>query len=509
MTEKRRARHDSRGGRGGLRRVGALRGAGALWAALALILLGVGGAWAAVPPALPADPSSSGLSSDRGFPPSAAPLPLRVRRVYLAPLEGVVAPAMEEWLDRALATAEADPEGMLVLRVDSPGGLVASMGDMVRRIAGARCPVAAWVAPEGGRAASAGAFLVLAAPIAAMAPSTNIGAAHPVSVGGKDIPDRELGRKITNDLSARIRALAQERGRNPAACAAMVEKSASYSAEEAIRLGVVDYGAESLPALLEGADGRVLRVAGRPVRLECSRYEFRALEMPARLQFLAFVSRPDVAYLALSAGLFALVLEVMAPGGFLLGTAGALLMLVGAYGMKILPVNWAGLALLAAGVAIMVADLAVGGVGILAALGLGALVLGGLLVYRAPGGELLNVSLHFMAGSLLVLGLFFGVALWAVARSLRRPPTSGSEGLVGAAGEVREACDPFGTVFVRGEYWRARAVSGSLPEGAIIRVIRVEGLLLLVGSPEGETSGEAPRTPPKASRQEKGDLPDR
>jgi membrane-bound serine protease (ClpP class) len=442
-----------------------------------------------------ADPAGTGTSKGIGSAVSAEVL--SIRRVYLVDLEGPVAPAMEEWLDGAAGTAEADPAGLLLLRIDTPGGLVSSMNVLVRRIGGSGRPVVAWVAPSGARAASAGAFLVQAASLAVMAPGTNIGSAHPVAVGGKDIGNNDLNRKIVNDLAARMRALAQRRGRNVAACAAMVERSASYSAREALRLGVVDLEAGSAASVLSGVNRRIVEIEGRPVRLDCSRYQVKSLAMPLRLQLLSFLSRPEVAYPALAAGLLALLLEIFLPGTFVPGTVGALLLLIGAYGMRVLPVNWAGVALLVAGVAIMAVDLAVGGGGLLAALGAGALALGGLLVYRAPGGELLNVPLHFMAGSLLVLGGFFVLAGWAVVRTLRRPPASGAEGILGASGVVREACDPRGMILVHGELWSALSRAGTIKEGEPVRVLRTEGLLAYVErvDPAGAAPGVSPEGP--------------
>jgi membrane-bound serine protease (ClpP class) len=408
--------------------------------------------------------------------------------VVVAPMEGVVGVSLENFLDEAFSFAEKEKATLLVISIDTPGGLVTSMRGMSQKILAAPLPVAVWVGPPGARAASAGAFLVLAAHIAAMAPGTNIGAAHPVTASGQDVPDKEMSRKITNDLAAQIRSLAEERGRNAKVAADMVLESVSLTAREALDRGVIDTIAPDLPSLVKWMDGRKVKVGASQVILDLERYEIRRFEMSPRLRALHFISRPDVAYMMLTLGILAIVFEVLTPGGFVMGTSGAVMALIGAYGLRMLPFNWAGVILLVAGILVLVLDLVVGGVGILSLFGLASLAVGSLVIFRAPGGELLNVSVGFMAGMVVTLGIFFLFAAGAVWRSTRKKVTSGKEGMVLNEGVVVEDLTPGGVVNCHGEIWRAVSDDGyPIPKGTPVSVIRAEGLTLRVRASDTES----------------------
>ncbi len=411
--------------------------------------------------------------------------------VVSVPMEGVVGVSLENYLDEAFAYAAEEKAALVVIGLDTPGGLVTSMRGMSQKILSASIPVAVWVGPPGARAASAGAFLVMAAHVAAMAPGTNIGAAHPVTASGQDVPDKELSRKITNDLAAQIRSLAEERGRNAEVAASMVLNSVSLTAREAMEKRVIDTVTPDLPSLLRWADGRKVRVGTADVVLDLKRYEIRTFEMSPRLRALHFISRPDVAYMMLTLGILAIVFEVLTPGGFVMGTAGAVMALIGAYGLRMLPFNWAGIILLFAGIIVLVLDLVVGGIGVLSLFGLASLVVGSLVLFRAPGGELLNVSVGFMAGITLTLGAFFILAAGAVWRSTRNRVTSGQEGMVQGEGVVVEDLAPWGFVSCHGEVWKAVSEEGKrISKGTRVRVVRTEGLLLHVREMEGENLEE-------------------
>lgn len=416
--------------------------------------------------------------------------------VLVSPLKGVVGIALESHLDEVLQAAKETRAKLLVLEIDTPGGLVSSMTEMSQKIADAPLPVVVWVYPSGARAASAGAFLVESAHVAAMAPGTHLGASHPVDLSGGSGGSKEMAVKITNDLAAQMRSLAQERNRNPEACAKMVTDSLSYTTEEALHAKVIDLVAANLNDLLSSVNGRKVLVQGRPETVDLARYEVRRVEMSERLQLLQFISSPDIAYLLLLAGVLAIVFEILSPGGFVMGITGLVCVLLGAYGMRMLPVNWAGIALLGAGVGIMVLDLHLGGMGILTALGIVALLAGGLIVYRAPGGELLDQSFGFLVGSILALAGFFAVALWGIWRSMKRKPASGLEGLVGTEVVTVDELDPEGMVSCQGEYWKATSANGErIEKGQRVRVLKVEGLSLLV-----EKIGEGEE--PEASNEE-------
>jgi membrane-bound serine protease (ClpP class) len=399
--------------------------------------------------------------------------------VMVVPLEGTVGTVMETYMIDVLRKAEEEAY-MVVFELDTPGGLVSSMTEITKQITQARVPVVMWVYPSGARAASAGAFLVMASHIAAMAPGTRIGAAHPVLASGGDV-DETMGEKITNDLAAQMRSLAGTRGRNTRVAERMVTESLSLTAEEALEEGVIDCIASDVESLLAAVDGRAVQLADGETVLDLSGYEIIREEMPTRLKILEFISRPDIAYLLLVLGIYAIIFEVLSPGGFVMGTAGAVMVLLGAYGLRMLPLNYAGIILLVAGIVVMVVDLLVGGIGILSAFGALSLIVGSLIIYRAPGGELLRFSMTFLAGAIVVLSAFFAVAAWAVMRAMKRRIVSGREELVGMTGKVVQDLNPEGTIFCHGEYWKAKSFDGSpIAKDEWVEVESVDGFVLIV-----------------------------
>ncbi|MBR1673293.1 MAG: nodulation protein NfeD [Fretibacterium sp.] len=417
-------------------------------------------------------------------------------RVLLVPLTGTVGVQMEEFVQQTLSEAEEGDCSLVVLQLDTPGGLVEAMRGIVQSILASRVPVAVWV-PPGGRAASAGAFIVQAAHIAAMAPGTNIGAAHPVVASGKDIEDGEMSRKVLNDLRAQMRSVVQLRGRNQEAAEQMIEESLSLTAQEALEAGAIDLIAEGVPALLAAISGRTVRLESRTTKIELQPgVPVVRAEMSWRERLIQFVSSPDIAYLLLSGGLMAIFFEVITPGGFMLGTAGGLMLLLGAIGLKMLPFSWAGVALLAAGLLVMALDLFIGGTGLLTLLGLPVFCLGGVFLFQAPGGELLRLSLSAIVGTALGLGICFLLFAFLVVRGLRRKVTTGAQGMVGleveAISDVGTALEG-GQVRCRGELWRARLADSPaersqecvLHAGDAGIVTAVEGLTLAVRPREG------------------------
>ncbi len=402
-------------------------------------------------------------------------------RVFTAGLEGTVGVSMEVFAAGVLERATEERAGLVVFRMDTPGGLVSSMRAMTGAILDSPVPVVVWVSPEGSRAASAGAFILQAAHIAAMAPGTNVGAAQPVMASGQDAPDLDMKKKITNDLAAHMRSLAQLRRRNPDLAERMVTASVSLTAEEALAGGLVDLSAPSLESLLVAVSGRSVTVKGEERVIEFDPSNPVEISMSSREKVLQFISSPDIAYMLLSAGVLMIVLEVLSPGGFVLGTSGAVMVLLGAFGLRMLPFNWAGVILLVAGIVVLVLDLMVGGIGVLSLFGLASLVTGGLILFRAPGGELLNVSMGMIGGMSLAFGLFFIGALYLVLRSHGRRPVSGSEGMIGRRAVVVEDLNPDGMVRCHGEIWSARGVGGAVfSRDDEVVVYDMDGFTLLV-----------------------------
>jgi membrane-bound serine protease (ClpP class) len=356
------------------------------------------------------------------------------------------------------------------------------MSGIVSMIAESDCPVVVWVAPSGARAASAGAFIVQSAHVAVMAPGTNIGAAHPVTGMGGDIGDAEMARKITNDLTAKIRSFAQERERNAEIAESMVTESVSLTAREALEANVIDLIAATEEELFEKLDGRFVSVKGHLTELSLSSRDVIQIGMTPRLRALEIFSRPDIAYLALLAGVFLLILEARAPGGFVFGVSGVILLIIAAYGMRLLPVNMAGLTLLIGGMLAIILDIVVGGTVLISLAGLCAMLFGGIMLYRAPGAELLNVSVGFVVGVTLVMGVMLLVVLSLVYRALRLSATSGPNALKGEIARVLIGSDDSTMVFVHGEYWKALPIEPYLilSQGDEVEVIRVESLTLYV-----------------------------
>lgn len=405
--------------------------------------------------------------------------------VLSAPLEGTVGVAMENFALDVLKRADREGASLVIFRLDTPGGLVSSMREITGAILESPVPVVVWVSPSGARAASAGAFILQAAHIAAMAQGTNAGAAHPVMASGKDAPDDTMKAKVANDLAAQMRSLAQLRGRNVEVAERMVTESLSITASEALSYGVVDLVASDMESLILGLRGREVEAGGKTLSLDPPAGAVVETAMDLRERILQFISSPDIAYLLLSAGVLAIIFEVMSPGGFVLGTAGAVMVLLGAFGLRMLPFNWAGIVLLGAGIAVMVLDLLVGGVGVLSLFGLAALVTGGLVLFRAPGGELLNVSIGFIAGVSVAIGLFFFISLFLILRTMKNKVSSGLEGMVGEKIEVIEDVAPVGQVKCRGEIWRAKSEDGApLLTGAAGVVTAMEGMILVIKKEE-------------------------
>ncbi|RRD64193.1 NfeD family protein [Fretibacterium sp. OH1220_COT-178] len=403
-------------------------------------------------------------------------------KVVLAPLSGSVGVQMEQFVGRVIRQADEEGAALVVFELDTPGGLVEATRGIVQAILGSRAPVVMWV-PPGGRAASAGAFMMQAAHVAAMASGTNVGAAHPVVASGKDLPNDDMKKKVVNDLEAQMRALVQLRGRNQKAAQRMIQESLSLTAHEALAEKVVDLVADDLDSLLEAVSGRVVTVDANPVKIALRPgMPVERVEMTWQEKLIQFLSSPDIAYLLLVGGLLALFYEIITPGGFVLGTTGAVMLLLGSIGLRMLPFSWAGVALVGAGVIVMGLDLLVGGMGILSLLGVAVLVAGGLFLFRAPGGELLRVSVSLIAGITVALGACFTLFAFMVARSLRRKVSTGRRGLIGLEAVAVEplTAEAEGMVRCRGELWRARAEDGSLSEGDVGIVSALDGIVLVV-----------------------------
>ncbi|MBR6900559.1 MAG: nodulation protein NfeD [Synergistaceae bacterium] len=403
--------------------------------------------------------------------------------VTLAELNGTVGVQMEEFVKEVITNSERNGDALIIFQLDTPGGLVEAMRGVVQSILASKIPVAVWI-PPGGRAASAGAFIVQAAHIAAMAPGTNIGAAHPVVASGEDIKESDMSKKIMNDLKAQMRSVVQLRGRNQEIAEKMIEESISLTANEALKNKVVDVIAGDVNSLIKAISGRRVKIGSNFVKINFdNEVKVSKASMSFSEKIIQFVSDPQIAYLLISGGIMAIFFEIITPGGFMLGTAGGVMLVLGSIGLKMLPFNWAGIVLIIAGIILMVIDLTAGTSGVLTLLGLPVFCLGGVFLFRAPGGELLQVSMSVIIGIALALGICFAFMAYLILKGFRRKVSTGQSGMIGLKVEIISDLseENFGQVSCHGEIWRAKAETGNILAGSSGTVKAIDGMTLIIG----------------------------
>ncbi len=399
--------------------------------------------------------------------------------VELITIDGSINPATASYIDDAIASADAGGAAALIIELDTPGGLLTSAETIVKHLLAAPLPVIVYVAPSGAGAASAGTFIAEAANIAAMAPGTTIGAAHPVEEGGADIKG-VMGQKIENFTASFARSIAQQRGRNQDWIEQAVRHSIAIGEREALAKNVVDIVAPDIRSLLTQASGRKVQVAGQTRTLALANAAVRRVRMTFGQQILNTLSDPNIVYLLLMGGLIGLYFEFAHPGVIFPGVAGAICLLLALASFQVLPVNLTGLLLIFLGVGLLIGEAFVTSYGILGVGGVLALVIGSLFLIDTSKTDL-AVSHDIIYGAAAALTLIILSVGYIVTRERRRPAKTGLEGLVGEVGEVREAIAPGapGKVFVHGEIWRAIS-SEPLDTGAPARVKAIKGLELEV-----------------------------
>lgn len=407
---------------------------------------------------------------------AAAPPSPEILRIRV---DGVIAPSSARYIQRAIREAEAAKAPALLIELNTPGGLLKSMDEITGALLNARVPVIVHISPSGARAASAGVFVTYAAHIAAMAPATRIGAAHPVAIGQGGQPDSTSMEKITNDAVAGIRAIARRRGRNADWAEEAVRKSVSISEEDAVRLDVVDLIAPTTEALLQSVHGRTVEIDGGPVRLATRGVAVRTVRMDPSERFLDLLSDPNIGLILMTIALYGIIFELSNPGAILPGVIGAIALVLALASFAILQVNVAGLALIALSVVFFIADIKVPGHGVLTVGGVLAFLLGALLLTERQA-PYLRVSLQLAAFIALLTGAFFLFAVGAGIRAQRARARMGSESLIGAEGVARTDLGPDGMVYVAGEMWTATAEADRITEGERVRVVGIDGLRLRV-----------------------------
>ncbi len=411
------------------------------------------------------------------------------RKVIVLPTTGVVDQIMSSYLREGIAQAVQDGAVAVVIELDTPGGSLESTREIVQSELAAEVPVMVWVGPAGARAASAGTFLTLAAHVASMAPATNIGAATPISSDGQDIPD-DLGDKIMNDTIATITSIAEERGRPVDWAVGTVTDALSYTVDEALAAGAIDFKAASIEDLLTQADGMTLDVAGESIVLETAGAQVEELGMNPFQSFLHLLADPNIAFILFTLGFYGIFFELQNPN-YVTGILGAFALILAFIGFGSLPLNVAGLLLIALAVILFVLELSVTSGGLLTVGGLVAFALGASALYTEPGDPLepaVAVAWQVIAIMTLVTAVVVVGILYAVWRTRRKPQlqlgvSHIDEPLVplGTEASVRRMLDPVGTVYARGEEWSARSADGDLLErGAASTVVGHDGLTVIV-----------------------------
>ena len=403
--------------------------------------------------------------------------------IVVATYEGVINPVSAEYVQDALAVAQAEHAQAFVLRLDTPGGLDTSMRVIIKEFIASSVPVIIYVSPSGGRAASAGVFITLASHVAAMAPGTNIGAAHPVAMGGGEM-DKTMKEKVENDAVAYIKSLAAERGRNVVWAEDAVRKSVSATEKEALNLKIIDLIADDLPSLLEKIDGRTVTLVTGPTVLHTKGAPMREFPMGWRLELLKTLSDPNIAYLLMTLGMIGLLAELYNPGAILPGIVGAISLVLAFYSFQSLPVNYAGVLLMLLGVVMFILEATVTSYGLLAIGGVVAMVLGSVMLMKADA-PFLRVSWTVIVPVVATAGIVSLLIVGMGVRAMRKRPATGSEGMIGLIGVAKTALAPHGQIQVRGEIWEASSAVPLQP-GASVEVTRIEGLKLHVKPVEGE-----------------------
>lgn len=432
-------------------------------------------------------------------------------------VDGPISPVSADYIQKQVEKAEDNGTDLVILQLDTPGGLMTSTRQIVKVLLGARVPVAVYVAPPGARAASAGVFITMAAHVAAMAPGTNIGAAHPVNIGGgnpfspkKETPeegkrgegegeeDQEtgkrgngeegkkpaesgedvMGQKVLNDTVAFIRSIAEKQGRNADWAEKAVRESVSVTEKEALELNVIDIIAENVDELLAAMDGMSVKVSGEEVVLAVAGGEVVERPMGWRYRVLGALSDPNVAYILMMLGIYGLFFELANPGVILPGVLGGIFLILAFFSFQVIPINYAGFLLILVAVILFILEVKVVSYGMLSVGGIVTLFLGSLMLFESAD-PYYKLSLSLVIGVTAFTALFFVVGLGLAIRVQRKKPTTGTEGLIGEPGVVTVSLTPEGTVKVHGEIWKAVA-GGSIETGGKVRVKAVEGMLLKV-----------------------------
>jgi membrane-bound serine protease (ClpP class) len=392
-------------------------------------------------------------------------------------IDGSINPAVDDFIRESIGRAKANGARALIIQLDTPGGLLDSTRTIVKEMLGAPVPVLVYVAPSGAGAGSAGVFITMAAHIAAMAPGTNIGAAHPVAGGGQEVKG-VMGEKIENFTASFSETIAQKRGRNTEWAIQAVRKSVSITEKDALKQNVIDIVAKDIDDLLKQAEGRKVDLDGHLQTVSLKGVQVVRYEMNLKQKIINAMAHPNIAYLLLMAGILGLYMEFSHPGVIFPGVAGAICLILALISLQVLSFNYAGLVLIILGVALLIGEVFIPSFGVLGIGGVISLALGSFLLFDTQNSDL-GVDRSIIFTAVATLASFVFAISYLVYRSQRSRPTLGLEGMLGAIGDVRAKLNPAGKVFVHGEYWNAEA-DGEIDVGEKIEVIGCYGLNLKV-----------------------------
>ncbi|RMD92456.1 MAG: nodulation protein NfeD [Calditrichaeota bacterium] len=411
--------------------------------------------------------------------------------VHVIKVDGIINPVSAEFITRSIERAEQEGVHCLIIELDTPGGLLESTRQITKAFLASKIPIVVYVYPQGARAASAGVFVTYAAHIAAMAPSTNIGAASPVSIGagGQQDSSSVLMHKIMNDAVAQVKALAEKRGRNAKWAEKAVREAVSITEKEALQLNVINFISPSVDSLLKQIHGMEVEVATGKYKLNTKNARVVYREMNWRYRILDKISNPNVAYILLLLGIYGLIFELANPGSIFPGVVGAIFLILAFFALQTLPVNYAGLLLILLAIILFILEIKITSYGLLTIGGIISMLLGSLMLIEQPPktfAPALSISLSLIVTFVILTALFFIFAIGMAAKTHRKKVTTGPEGIIGEIGVAQTKIAPEGKVNVHGEIWGAFS-ENSIKKGEKVRVVNVEGLRLKVEKASKET----------------------
>jgi membrane-bound serine protease (ClpP class) len=404
--------------------------------------------------------------------------------VHQIKIQGIIGPPVSQFISESITRAGEDRAEALVLLLDTPGGLDSSMRSIVKSIMDSAVPVITYVYPSGARAASAGTIILIASHVAAMAPGTNVGAAHPVNIGGEK-QDKEMMAKVLHDAEAYARSLASKRGRNAEWAAKAVRQSVSVTGEEALAAHVIDLVAVDVEDLLHKVDGKTVEVRNKRVTLRTAGARTVSKDMPFRFKLLSYLSDPNIAYLLMMIGFYGILFEIFSPGTVFPGVIGGICLILAFYAFQTIPISYAGLALIALGIVFFILEVKVVSYGMLSVAGIASIVIGSIMLVDVPVAWLAISWKTILLVVVLTMIFFLAVLSYAVKAQLSKVKT-GREGLVGESGTARSDLSPAGRVFVHGELWDAVS-DDPVKAGERIVVVSIQDMVLKVKRERGKT----------------------